>query len=76
MSRTPRRCSARTQAATTAGWVVFSRAFSFYIVHFWRLSYIYGSLTAIVLMILWLDIIINLFFLGAALNAALARKID
>ena len=61
---------------TTAGWVVFSRAFSFYIVHFWRLSYIYGSLTAIVLMILWLDIIINLFFLGAALNAALARKID
>lgn len=63
-------------AFTTAGWVVFSRAFSFYIVHFWRLSYIYGSLTAIVLMILWLDIIINLFFLGAALNAALARKID
>ena len=61
---------------TTAGWVVFSHAFSFYIVHFWRLSYIYGSLTAIVLMILWLDIIINLFFLGAALNAALARKID
>ena len=61
---------------TTAGWVVFSRAFSFYIVHFWRLSYIYGSLTAIVLMILWLDIIINLFFLGAALNAALARKTD
>lgn len=58
---------------TTVGWVLFSRLFSFYIVHFWKLSYIYGSLTAIILMILWLDIIINLLFLGAALNAALLR---
>lgn len=60
---------------TTVGWVIFSRIFSFYIVHFWKLSYIYGSLTAIILMILWLDIIINLLFLGAALNAALHRGI-
>lgn len=60
---------------TTAGWVIFSHIFSFYIVHFWKLSYIYGSLTAIILMILWLDIIINLLFLGAALNAALHRRI-
>lgn len=61
-------------AFTTVGWVVFSRIFSFYIVHFWKLSYIYGSLTAIILMILWLDIIINLLFLGASLNAALYRR--
>lgn len=60
---------------TTVGWLIFSRIFSFYIVHFWKLSYIYGSLTAIILMILWLDIIINLLFLGAALNAALHRRI-
>lgn len=59
---------------STVGWVLFSRLFSFYIVHFWKLSYIYGSLTAIILMILWLDIIINLLFLGAALNAALLRR--
>lgn len=58
----------------SAGWVLFSRIFSFYIMHFWKLSYIYGSLTAIILMILWLDIIVNLLFLGAALNAALQRK--
>lgn len=61
---------------TTVGWLLFSRIFSFYIVHFWKLSYIYGSLTAIILMILWLDIIINLLFLGAALNAALHRRIS
>lgn len=55
----------------TAGWLIFSRVFSFYILHFWRLSYIYGSLTAVILVILWLFIIINLIFLGAGLNAEL-----
>ncbi len=55
----------------TAGWLVFSRVFSFYILHFWRLSYIYGSLTAVILVILWLFVIINLIFLGAGLNAEL-----
>ena len=53
----------------TAGWLIFSRVFSFYIVHFWRLSYIYGSLTAVILVILWLYVIINLLFIGAGLNA-------
>lgn len=55
----------------TAGWLIFSRVFSFYILHFWRLSYIYGSLTAMILVILWLFVIINLIFLGAGLNAEL-----
>ena len=55
----------------TARWLIFSRVFSFYILHFWRLSYIYGSLTAVILVILWLFVIINLIFLGAGLNAEL-----
>ena len=55
----------------TAGWLIFSRVFSFYILHFWRLSYIYGSLTAVILVILWLFVIIHLLFLGAGLNAEL-----
>lgn len=55
----------------TAGWLIFSRVFSFYFLHFWRLSYIYGSLTAVILVILWLFVIINLIFLGAGLNAEL-----
>ena len=58
----------------TAGWLTFSRVFSFYIVHFWRLSYIYGSLTAVILVILWLYVIINLLFIGAGLNAELLPK--
>ena len=58
----------------TAGWLIFSHVFSFYIVHFWRLSYIYGSLTAVILVILWLYVIINLLFIGAGLNAELLPK--
>ena len=45
-----------------------------YILHFWRLSYIYGSLTAVILIILWLYVIINLLFLGAGLNAEMNRE--
>ncbi len=71
--RTPRSQLPGTIFAT-AGWLVFSRVFSFYIVHFWRLSYIYGSLTAVILIILWLYVIINLLFLGAGLNAGDERK--
>jgi len=56
-------------AAVVAVWTLFSRIFSFYIGHFWKLSYIYGSLAAIVLITLWLNVNINVLFLGAGLNA-------
>ena len=60
----------------TAGWLIFSRVFSFYILQFWRLSYIYGSLTAVILIILWLYVIINLLFIGAGLNAEMNGKTE
>lgn len=60
----------------TAGWLIFSRVFSFYILHFWRLSYIYGSLTAVILIILWLYVIINLLFIGAGINAEMNGKTE
>lgn len=58
-----------TAAAVVAVWTLFSKIFSFYIGHFWKLSYIYGSLAAIVLITLWLNVNINVLFLGAGLNA-------
>ena len=56
-------------ATVVAVWTLFSKIFSFYIGHFWKLSYIYGSLAAIVLITLWLNVNINVLFLGAGLNA-------
>lgn len=57
------------KATVVAVWTLFSKIFSFYIGHFWKLSYIYGSLAAIVLITLWLNVNINVLFLGAGLNA-------
>ena len=55
---------------TTAGWIVFSMAFSLYFKLFGgsNFSYMYGSLTAIVLLMLWLYGCICVLFFGAELN--------
>lgn len=53
---------------TTAGWMVFSFLFSIYIENFANYSYIYGSLTAIVLMMLWLYSCMIILLFGAELN--------
>ena len=55
---------------TTAGWIGFSMAFSLYFRLFGghNFSYMYGSLTAIVLLMLWLYGCICVLFFGAELN--------
>ena len=53
---------------TSAGWMIFSVLFSFYIENFADYSYIYGSLTAIVLMMLWVYFCMVIFLLGGEVN--------
>lgn len=53
---------------STIGWIGFSFAFSIYFNHFSNFSVMYGSLTAIVLVMLWLYFCICILFLGAELN--------
>lgn len=53
---------------TTCGWVVFSVLFSFYIENFANYSYLYGSLTAIVLMMLWVYSCMIIFLIGGEIN--------
>ncbi len=50
------------------GWTVFSYLFSVYFDHFSNFSYMYGSLTAIVLLMLWLYICICILLIGAEIN--------
>ena len=59
---------------TSVVWYIFSAIFTYYIRTAWRLSYIYGSLTAIMLVILWLNICIHVLFLGAGINGM--RKVN
>ena len=56
---------------TTAGWLIFSFVFSIYIDNFSNFSYMYGSLTAIVLAMLWLYICMQIVLIGAEINVFL-----
>jgi len=53
---------------STSGWLIFSFFYSIYIDRFSNYSYIYGSLTAIILLMLWLYFGIIILFLGAEIN--------
>ncbi|MBR5968637.1 MAG: YihY/virulence factor BrkB family protein [Lachnospiraceae bacterium] len=57
-----------------SGWVLFSYFYSFYINNMGSLMTTYGSLTAIVLCMLWLYFCMNIVFLGAELNSWLQLK--
>ena len=61
---------------TTAGWILFSMAFSLYFKLFGgsNFSYMYGSLTAIVLLMLWLYGCICVLFFGAERKSSGARR--
>jgi len=50
------------------GWEVFSLVFSVYVERFSNLSVTYGSLTSVVVLMLWLYACMYLLFLGAAVN--------
>ncbi|MBE7055982.1 MAG: YihY/virulence factor BrkB family protein [Ruminococcaceae bacterium] len=56
---------------TAVGWVGFSYLYAFYIDNFSDYSNIYGSLTAIVLFMLWLYFCMYMLFLGGEINCLL-----
>lgn len=59
---------------TGAGWILFSYIFSIYINNFANYSKIYGSLTAIVLMMLWLYSCMIILLYGAEANMLIFEK--
>ncbi len=56
------------------GWMIYSYAFSFYINHVSNYTSMYGSLTIIVLLILWLYFCMNIIFIGGELNAFMIEQ--
>ncbi len=50
------------------GWMVFSYGYSIYIDNFAGKSYAYGSLTTLVLLMLWIYICMYILFIGAEIN--------
>ncbi|MBQ3425772.1 MAG: YihY/virulence factor BrkB family protein [Clostridia bacterium] len=54
--------------ATVLGWLTFSFGYRIYIEHYSKYSLIYGSLTAVVLMMLWVFFCLYMLLIGAELN--------
>lgn len=57
-----------------AGWMLFSFFYSLYTVYFSGVSYIYGSLTAVILLLLWMYVCMMILLLGAEVNKLLASR--
>ncbi|WP_298921945.1 YihY/virulence factor BrkB family protein [uncultured Roseobacter sp.] len=65
-----------TPGAVMAGtsWAILSIAFSFYVSHFGNYNEVYGSIGAVIAMLIWLWISSFLVLLGAALNAEVEKQ--
>ena len=61
---------------TSILWILFTKAFGFFIQRFWRYSSVYGALAAVFLAAMWMKFIISILFYGASLNRALQVKVS
>lgn len=59
---------------STLCWVISSYFFSFYIQSSNSLSYMYGSISGVIALMLWLYVISNIILIGGELNALLFRQ--
>ncbi len=57
-----------------AGWIIFSMVFSFFVDNFSNYASIYGSLSAIIVILLWLYFCMYILFIGAEVNLILNTK--
>lgn len=61
---------------TAVAWAVFSYAFSIYLDYAVNMSVIYGGLTTLIVVMLWLYTCMYLFFIGAEINVYLEQPED
>lgn len=53
---------------TTFGWIISSKIYSYYVLHFSKYDLIYGSLANIIILMLWFYILAYIFVIGMSLN--------
>lgn len=59
---------------TAASWSAFSFGFSVYVDYFSNMSNMYGSLTTVIIVMLWLYMCMYIMLLGAVINGMLMKK--
>ena len=60
---------------SSLGWLLFSYGMSIYVDKFSNLSYTYGSLTAVIIFMLWIYFSVYILFIGAEINKYLHPEI-
>ena len=61
-------------ALSALGWLGYSWFYSFYTDHLAGNSYVYGSLTSIILIMLWLYVCMYIFFIGGEVNSIISGE--
>jgi membrane protein len=61
---------------TVAMWIISSKVFNIYVNNFSRLSYIYGSIAGVFILIMWLNLISTSLLLGSEINSMLDVRAD
>jgi len=61
---------------TTLFWIIASRIYSFYTINFTKYDVLYGSLSNVIAMMLWVYFLAYIFVLGMALNAGNIKDIE
>ncbi|HEY7801866.1 MAG TPA: YihY/virulence factor BrkB family protein [Dehalococcoidia bacterium] len=56
------------------GWIIFSIGFGYYIGHFGSYNKVYGSIAAVIVLLVWLYWTNTLLLIGGELNAVLERR--
>jgi len=59
---------------TTVIWTIATAVFSYYLNHFANYNVIYGNLSSIIILMMWLYIISYVFVMGMAINATSSSK--
>ena len=55
---------------TTTIWTIVTFIFSYYLEHFANYNVLYGNLSSLIILMMWLCIISYLFIMGIAINVA------
>lgn len=60
---------------SATGWLLYSAFFEFYVENYANYSYVYGSLTALIVVMLWLYSCMEILLVGAGLNVFLYERV-
>lgn len=70
----PTRTSSRGALFTTVGWILLTEIFAFYIEKFTTYDVFYGSISNILVLLLWVYLLSYIFVLGMIINASEYKK--